>query len=79
MKYLLLQNQISYQVKDLNDEIIFGRFYKHEVQKVYKYKKTTFDVEIFKKRKGKNKIEYFVHWKDHPSSSDRWVKDIDLL
>ncbi len=53
--------------------------YKHEVQKVYKYKKTTSDVKILRKRKIKNKIEYFVHWKDHPSSSDRWVKSIDLL
>ncbi len=76
---IFYNDQISYQVKDLNDEIIFGRFYKHEVQKVYKYKKTTFDVEILKKRKVKNKIEYFVHYKDHPSSSDRWVKNIDLL
>jgi hypothetical protein len=85
---ILYNEQIRYQVKDLNDETIMGNFYQNEIQKVYlnqidkkeyKYNEDSYEVEILKTRKVKNKIEYFVHWKNYPKSSDSWIKAKDLI
>lgn len=79
-------DEISYQIKDLNNEIIFGRFYQNELQKVnFDYKKTntaginSFDIEILKTKKVKNKKLFFVHWKNYPSSLDAWIEEKDLI
>ena len=75
---------ISYQIKDINDEIILGRFYQNELLKVkFDYKKDistdSFDIEILKTKIVKNKKLYFVHWKNYPSSLDSWIEEKDLI
>jgi len=55
---------VTYELRDLAGEIIKGRFYEPEIQKVRKSDGEHFDVdEILKTRRCGGKIEYLVSWK----------------
>ena len=67
-------NVITYQIKDMNDEIIKGIFYEKELQLT----KNTSDVYIIEKilkTKGEN---IFVKWRNYDSSFNSWVKKSDI-
>ena len=51
-------NVITYEIKDLNDEIIEGIFYEKELQKT----KNTSEVYVIEKIIRKNKNKYLVKW-----------------
>jgi len=52
---------VTYRLKDLADDIIKGKFYESEIQKVVKDDNDYFDVEkILKTRRRRGKIEYLV-------------------
>jgi len=68
---------VTYELKDLAGELIKGRFYEPEVQKVTKSDNERFDVDrILKTRKRNGKIQYLVSWKGYPSKFDSWVDEI---
>jgi len=68
---------VTYELKDLAGEVIKGRFYEPEVQKVAKSDDDDFDVDrILKTRKRNGKIQYLVSWKGYPSKFDSWVDDL---
>ena len=68
---------VTYELKDLAGELIKGRFYETEVQKVAKSDSEHFDIEqILKTRKRSGKIQYLVSWKGYPSKFDSWVDEI---
>jgi hypothetical protein len=67
----------KYRVMDYAQEDIRGEFYEEELQKVYIGEEPTFKVEkIIKKRKSKNKTEYFVKFKSWPKKYNAWVTDL---
>ena len=67
----------TYGVKDLADEIVRGRFYEPELQKIVVKEDCAFKVDkILKTRRRAGKIQYFVHWSGYPSKFDSWVDDI---
>ncbi len=81
---IFFNDVLTYEIKDLEGEIIVGRYYEKELQKVnfidskIHYKKDKSLVKILKTRKLKGKTEYFVHWKDYPDTSDSWINSIEL-
>ena len=68
---------VTYELRDLSGELIKGRFYEPEIQKVLKSDKEHFDIDrILKTRKRGGKIQYLVSWKGYPSKFNSWVDDI---
>jgi len=68
---------VTYELRDLAGDLIKGRFYEPEVQKVIKSDIEYFDVDrILKTRKRGGKIQYLVSWKGYPSKFNSWVDDI---
>ena len=67
-------NVITYQLKDMNDEIIKGIFYEKELQLT---KNTTgeYIIEKILKTKGEN---VFIKWRNYDSSFNSWVKKSDI-
>jgi len=52
---------VTYEVKDLDGELIKGRFYKLELQKILQSDSERFTIDrILKTRKRNGKIEYLV-------------------
>jgi len=70
---------VTYELRDLSGELIKGRFYEPEIQKVLKSDDENFDVDrILKTRKRGGKIEYLVSWKGYPDKFNSWVNEITL-
>ena len=67
-------NVISYQIKDMNDEIIKGIFYEKELQ-LTKNTSDEYIIEKILKTKG-NQI--YVKWRNYDSSFNSWVKKYDI-
>ena len=58
---------VTYRLKDLVGDIIKGKFYKPEIQKVFKSDEDYFDVEkILKTKRRGRRIEYLVKWLGYP-------------
>jgi len=77
IKFRLPTVPVTYELKDLADETIKGKFYEMELQKVSKTDDEHFDIDrILKTRKRSGKIEYFVSWKGYPSKFNSWVDGI---
>ena len=60
---------ITYNIKDLNDEIKKGIFYERELQKT----KNTSEVYIIEKIIKKNKNKYFVKWRGYSDDFNTWI------
>ena len=68
---------VTYELKDLAGELIKGRFYEPEIQKVLKSDEEHFDIDrILKTRKRGGKIQYLVSWKGYPAKFNSWVDEI---
>ena len=68
---------VTYELRDLGGELIKGRFYEPEVQKVLKSDVEHFDIDkILKTRKRGGKIQYLVSWKGYPSKFNSWVDEV---
>ena len=67
-------NVITYQLKDMNDEIIKGIFYEKELQ-LTKNTIGEYIIEKVLKTKG-NKI--YVKWRNYDSSFNSWVNKYDI-
>jgi len=67
----------TYAIQDYDGEIIAGKFYAEELQKVLKDKDDTYKIEeIIKTRKRGGKTEYFVKWIGYPAKFNSWVNNI---
>ena len=68
-------NPPTYLLKDLKGEILKGRFYEEEIQKVTKDSKDYWRIEkiLKSRRKGTDK-EYFVKWLGYDNRFNSWVK-----
>ena len=65
---------VTYRLKDLAGDIIKGKFYEPEIQKVIKDDDEQFDVEkILKTRRRAGKVEYLVKWLGYPNKFNSWT------
>ena len=70
---------ITYKLKDYNNEVIEGSFYRDEIQKVT-HKDDVFLVEkVIRRQKRGNEIWCLVKWKGYPSSMNSWVRKKDVV
>lgn len=66
----------TFILKDLSGEVITGRFYANELQKVSKGSDSYWRVErILKTRNVGGVKEHFVKWKGFPAKFNSWVKE----
>lgn len=76
---LLKQGIPMYKLVDLNNEKIKGLFYNAELQKVDKGENTLWYIEkIIKKRKVKNKLQYYVKWEGYGPEFNSWVNAAEV-
>ena len=68
-------NVITYKIKDLNDNIIYGLFYQQELQKT----KNTSEVYIIEKIIRKNKNKYLVKWRGYSNDFNCWIDKDDVV
>ena len=68
-------NVITYKIKDLNDEIIEGIFYKKELQKT----KNTSEVYVIEKIIRKNKNKYLIKWRGYSNDFITWINKDDII
>ena len=68
-------NVITYKIKDLNNEIIKGRFYEKELAK----SKDTSQVYIIEKIIKKNKNKYLIKWRNYSNDFNSWVNKDDII
>ena len=62
-------NVITYQLKDMNDEIIKGQFYEKELQLT----KNTTGEYIIEKILKTNKDKIYVKWRNYDNSFNSWI------
>ena len=68
-------NVTTYQLKDMNDEIIEGIFYERELQKT----KNISGVYIIEKIIRKNKNKYIVKWRGYSNDFNSWIDKDDII
>ena len=69
-------NVISYQIKDMNNEIIQGIFHEKELQ-LSKMKED--GLYIIEKIIKKNKDRYFVKWRNYSNDFNSWINKNDIV
>ena len=62
-------NVITYQLKDMNNEIIKGQFYEKELQLT----KNTIGEYIIEKILKTNKDKIFIKWRGYDNSFNAWI------
>lgn len=68
------KNPPTFLLQDLKGNVLKGRFYAHELQKVYKTSKDYWRVEKILRSRGKGaKKEYFVKWMGYDDSYNTWI------
>ena len=68
-----------YKLKDYNNEVIEGSFYRHEIEPII-HDDDTFMVEkIIRRQKRGNEVWCLVKWSGYPSSMNSWVRRSDIL
>ena len=77
------QTPFTYEIKDLEGELVKGTFYSHELQHVDK-KDQIYEIDSVldhrKRKVGKKWVkEIKVHWKGYPSKFDSWILESDLV
>ena len=71
-------NPTTYTIKDQNGDVIEGRFYREEIQKVQG--KDIFNIEkILRSRLRGRKREFLIKWDGYPDSFNSWVPEKDIV
>jgi Integrase core domain/Chromo (CHRromatin Organisation MOdifier) domain len=65
----------TYILKDYDGEIIKGKFYAQELQKVKKTDSFVVD-RVLKTRKRDGKTQYFVSWRGYPTKFNSWTDEL---
>ena len=73
------QSPIYYTLKDYNDEVIEGSFYRQEIERII-HDDDTYLVEKVIRRQRRDGEEWcLVKWKGYPSTMNSWVRRADIL
>jgi hypothetical protein len=71
---------ITYEIADLKNEQVLGKFYKQELQKVFVNKETVFAIDKILESRGKGASrKLLVRWRGYSSKFDSWIKESDLI
>ena len=77
---MLKQGVPVYTVKDYSGDIIDGKFYARELQKVTQDENTIYKIEKVLKHKTKGGQKYvLLKWKGWPHKFNSWVLEKDLM
>lgn len=69
---------ISYKLKDYNNDVIEGSFYRYEIQPVIKTDDVYIVEKVIRKERRQGVLWYFVKWQGYPSSMNSWVRKTDM-
>ena len=69
---------VTYQLSDLRDTVIDGRFYEPEIQAVKKPDLFAID-KVIKTRKRGNKTQYYVSFRDYGPEFNEWVDSLEPI
>jgi len=79
VKVITCVPQPVYELSDLQDRSIEGRFYSFELCKVTVSPETAFKIDKIVRTRNKNGIkQHFVKWKGYDSTFNSWVKASDI-
>ena len=77
---VLLTRPVTYQVEDLNGELLTGTFYRPELQPVPTQEDRAYYVEkVLKTRKRGKRKQLYVKWEGYPSSFNSWIWEEDFV
>ena len=69
---------ISYKLKDYNNEVIEGSFYRHEIQPITQTDDVFLVEKIIRKEKRGRETWCLVKWEGYPTSMNSWVREKDV-
>lgn len=70
----------TYKLRDYNNELIEGSFYRHEIQPIIHDDDDSFIIEkVIQRRKRGAELWYLVKWMGYPSSMNSWVRRSDIF
>ncbi|MEL6930966.1 MAG: DDE-type integrase/transposase/recombinase, partial [Cyanobacteria bacterium J06600_6] len=69
---------ITYKLKDYNNDLIEGSFYRYEIQTVKKKDDVYLVERVIRKRRYLGEMWCLVKWQGYPSSMNSWVRDSDM-
>jgi hypothetical protein len=64
---------------DLDGELIKGKFYEPELQKIIKSDDVYIIGKILKTRKRRGQLEHFVKWRGYVEKFNSWVTNVQKL
>ena len=67
---------VTYELADLKDETLKGKFYEVELQRILKDDDVYGIEKVLKTRKRRGKTEYYVKWKGYDDKFNSWTQDI---
>ena len=72
------QRPIMYKLKDYNNDIIEGSFYRHEIEPVIHEGDVYLVEEVIRRERRGRETWCFVKWRGYPSSMNSWVRQRDM-
>lgn len=69
---------LTYTLKDYNDELVEGSFYREEIQPVIKKDDVYLVERVIRKKRQAGETWCFVKWKGYPTSFNSWVRQRDM-
>ena len=72
-------NPISFKLKDYNDEVIEGSFYRHEIQPITQTDDVFLVEKVIRTERRDGEQWCLVKWKGYPSSMNSWVRRSDIM
>ena len=69
----------TYKLKDYNNEVIEGSFYRHEIEPIIHDDDTFIIEKIIRRQTRGNEVWCLVKWSGYPSSMNSWVRRTDIL
>jgi Chromo (CHRromatin Organisation MOdifier) domain len=73
------RNPVVYRIKDLNNEILQGVFYEHELQKIIKTDDVYKIDHIIRKRIKNGRKEYLIRWLGFGPDFDTWENADNII
>ena len=70
---------ITYKLKDYNEEVIEGSFYRHEIQPIIHDDDIFLVEKVLQTKKRGNETWCFVKWRGYPSTMNSWVRKADIV
>ena len=69
----------TYKLKDYNNEVIEGSFYRYEIEPIIHDDDTFMIEKVIRRQTRDNEVWCLVKWRGYPSSMNSWVRRSDIL